>query len=305
MTETAVARRSNQTIRRPSRKKEIKPSGGFYKAGGNEVPDARRVQQDANEKNIPYEIMSAEQTSEYAQVIVRAYAPNGQYIDDIVHHDFDNIQQLKALELLKKQVKGEDIYFDDEPIMVFCDLEKPFNSDGTPILTGAGYLKLLTEMARFKNFAIRDATTKAARRAQLKVLNKEWRNKGEIDAEKDEVRQVKESKKEEKKPNRRRVKKQGDKKPNNSVEDEVNNIVDAEFKKKPKKDKAEQVNMAPINVQELKGINDEFDKWINTVEDLEVTQDEAYNMAYELLGEQKLTPDDMKKVEETLGMPVK
>lgn len=89
------------------------------------------------------------------------------------------------------------------------------------------------------------------------------------------------------------------------VEDEVNNIVDAEFKKKPKKDKAEPVNMAPINVQELKGINDEFDKWINTVEDLEVTQDEAYNMAYELLGEQKLTPDDMKKVEEALGMDIK
>lgn len=103
-----------------------------------------------------------------------------------------------------------------------------------------------------------------------------------------------------------------DKKPappkSDPTEDEVNNIVDAEFKKKPKpakKDKAQQVNMAPINVQELKGINDEFDKWINTVEDLEVTQDEAYNMAYELLGEQKLTPDDMKKVEETLGMDVK
>lgn len=94
-------------------------------------------------------------------------------------------------------------------------------------------------------------------------------------------------------------------------EEAANDIVDAEFKvkdKKPKpakKDKAQQVNMAPINVQELKGINDEFDKWINTVEDLEVTQDEAYNMAYELLGEQKLTPDDMKKVEETLGMDVK
>ena len=93
-------------------------------------------------------------------------------------------------------------------------------------------------------------------------------------------------------------------------EEAANDIIDADFKvkdKKPKpakKDDAEQVNMAPINAQELKGINEEYDKWLNTVEDLEVTQDEAYNQAQELLGEQKLTPTEIKKVEEALGMKV-
>ena len=59
-----------------------------------------------------------------------------------------------------------------------------------------------------------------------------------------------------------------------------------------------------VNPTELKGINDEFDKWINMAEDVGFTVDEAYQQAQELLGEQKLTPTDMKKVKEALGMKV-
>ena len=298
MTETAIARRSNQTIRRPSRKKEIKPSGGFYKAGGNEVPDARRVQQDANEKNIPYEIMNAEQTSDYAQVIVRAWAPNGQYIDDIVHHDFANIQQLKALELLKKQVKGEDVYFDDAPIQVFQDLTKPFNSDGTPILTGQGYLKLLTEMARFKNFAIRDATTKAARRAQLKVLNKEWRNKGEIKAEEDEVKQVRQSQQEQKKPRRRTITK-----PPAGIDPE--NVQDAEVTPKD----GETVDMTQgerVDLLKLKGINSELDKWIEMTKDVgPTTRREVLETCQDLMGSGELEQKEFRAIKKAMGMKVK
>lgn len=299
MTETAIVRRSNQTIRRPSRKKEIKPSGGFYKAGGNEVPDARRVQQDANEKNIPYEIMNAEQTSDYAQVIVRAWAPNGQYIDDIVHHDFANIQQLKALELLKKEVKGEDIYFDDAPIQVFQDLTKPFNNDGTPILTGQGYLKLLTEMARFKNFAIRDATTKAARRAQLKVLNKEWRNKGEIQAEKDEVKQVQQSQQEQKKTRRRTISK-------TPAGINPDTVQDAEVTPKPETEQVDMTQGDRVNLNELKGINKELDKWIEMYKDSgPTTIKQVCDACQDFLSDQKMKPAEFREVKKKMGMKVK
>ena len=111
----------------------------------------------------------------------------------MVHHQFSVIRELKAPEYLEKQVSGKDIFFRGSPIQMFQDLSQPFNTDGDPILTGVGYLKLLTEMARFKNFAIRDATTKASRIAQLKLLNREWRDKDEIKSEKDEEKMVQDS----------------------------------------------------------------------------------------------------------------
>lgn len=180
--------------RREPREKPIVQDGSFYKAGNNRVPDARRVQKEANKKNIPIEIIQTEQTDEYAEAVVRAWLPDRtQYTDDVVHHQFSVTQELKALEYLEKEVSGTPIYFRGSPIQMFEDLSQPFNKNGDPILTGVGYLKLLTEMARFKNFALRDAVTKASRRAQLKLLNREWRDKDEVKAEKDEEKMVQDS----------------------------------------------------------------------------------------------------------------
>jgi len=180
--------------RREPREKPIVQDGSFYKAGNKKVPDARRVQKDTNKRNISIEILQTEQTEEYAEVIVRAWLPgNSQYTDGVVHHQFNVIRKLKALEYLEKQVSGKDIFFRGSPILMFEDLSQPFNKNGDPILTGVGYLKLLTEMARFENFAIRDATTKASRIAQLKLLNREWRDKDEVQSEKDEEKMVQES----------------------------------------------------------------------------------------------------------------
>ena len=94
---------------------------------------------------------------------------------------------------MKKQVSGKDIFFRGSPIQMFQDPSQPFNTNGDPILTGVGYLKLLTEMARFKNFAMRDAKTKAGRIAKLNLLNREWRDKDEIQSEKDEENSIRSS----------------------------------------------------------------------------------------------------------------
>lgn len=194
MVAPAVQRERRPTTTRPARKQEIKQQGGFYKAGGKQVPDARRVQEDSNEKKISLEIIDRKQTDEYADIIVRAWLPDmSQYEDGVVHHQFSTIRELKALEFLEKEISGSPIYFRGSPIQMFQDLSQPFNKNGDPILTGVGYLKLLTEMARFKNFAMRDAKTKAGRIAKLNLLNREWRDKDEIQSEKDEENSVRSS----------------------------------------------------------------------------------------------------------------
>lgn len=220
--------------RREPREKPIVQRGGFYKAGNKQVPDAMRTQKEANQRNIPIEIIRTEQTEDYAEAIVRAWLPDHtQYTDDSVHHHFSVIRELKALEYLEKQVSGQPVYFRGSAIQMFQDLSQPFNKNGDPILTGVGYLKLLTEMARFKNFALRDAITKASRRAQLKLLNREWRDKEEIQAEKAEEKMVSESiqeqQQEKSKPKprtRRNVSKKAESKSDGDVQDgEVTEII--------------------------------------------------------------------------------
>lgn len=95
------------------------------------------------------------------------------------------------------------------------------------------------------------------------------------------------------------------------TEDEVNNIIDAEFEKKPqkpaKKDEPETMDMTQgdrVNLTELLGINEELDKYIHMAEDVGATAKEVYNECEELLGKQQLTPTEMKKVKEAIGMPV-
>lgn len=207
MNNAPVVQTQRPVSKRQPKEKPIIQRGSFYKAGNKQVPDAMRTQKEANEKNISIEIIKTKQTDEYAEAVVRAWLPDHtQYTDDAIHHHFSVIRELKALEYLEKQVSGNSVYFRGSPIQMFEDLSQPFTQNGDPILTGVGYLKLLTEMARFKNFALRDAITKASRRAQLKLLNREWRDKEEVQAEKSEEKMVKESirEQEQEKPKQRR-----------------------------------------------------------------------------------------------------
>jgi hypothetical protein len=213
--------------------------GGMYKAGGKEVPDARRAQNEANNKHIPVIIVEKLQTAEFAEIVVRATDPEtGHHAPGVVHHDFAVVQQLKALQMLEKEVEGKDIFFRGKPIKVFKDLSEPFTPEGNPNLTPLGFLKLLTEMANFKNFSLRDATTKATRIAQLKILNKEWREKGEIRAEKDEEKAVKQSISDEKKSNQKAN-------PDDQITKEANNIADEIITKTNTKQRVREVKTVP------------------------------------------------------------
>jgi hypothetical protein len=177
----------------------IPKKGGYYEpAPGKFEADAYRVQEEANEKNISVRIISVKQTAEYSEAIVEAIPEDGPAIPAVVHHDFETIFNQKVMEMFKKQWAGKMITFGDykhrKRIEVFNDKDNPFihTKDGKmiPNLTGIGLAKVFDDMLRFKNFSLRDATTKAIRVAQLKALNKEWREDDEIKSEEQEVKDV-------------------------------------------------------------------------------------------------------------------
>jgi len=177
----------------------IPKKGGYYEpVPGKFEPDAYRVQEEANDELISTKIVHVEQTRDYALAITEASNSRGQKVQAVVNHDFNTIMLKKVMELFKKVHAGQSVSIElkghRKRIEVFNDNNNPFiiGPDGEmiPNLTGMGMVKVLDDMLRFKNFSLRDATTKSMRVAQLKILNREWREDEEIKAEKEEVKNV-------------------------------------------------------------------------------------------------------------------
>lgn len=95
-----------------------------------------------------------------------------------------------------------------------------------------------------------------------------------------------------------------------AVDDIINNTVDAEYqvkKKTPspakqtkKTDEAETVDMSPIDLKPLLGINDELDKWLHLAEDTPTTKNQVVEACQDLLGDSKITKAEIDKVKEAL-----
>jgi len=182
--------------------------GTFYNIGTGknykQVPDSRVIQGLANKYKIKTKEVFSEQTNDYAKVVASATSPNGVYQEDIVIHNFTAILQEKTVLLAEKELKAKK-EFESKPMnkeklfkpVFFNDIDYPFElqSNGTiiPNLTLKGQIKLFKDMTRFKTFAARDAYTKAANRAQRRVLNQEFRNEVEIELEDDEVQMISDS----------------------------------------------------------------------------------------------------------------
>jgi len=177
----------------------IPKKGGYYEPSpGKFEPDAWRVQEEANEAKISTRIVKAEQNDWYSEVIAEATAPDGRVVQGIVHHDFNTIQAKKIMEMYKKVLSGKQIFWGEKgmrrKIEPFNDPKNPFRMSESgmmiPDLTGMGMAKIMDDMLRFRDFSLRDATSKAMRIAQQKALNEEWRDKEEIEAEEEEVKSV-------------------------------------------------------------------------------------------------------------------
>lgn len=182
--------------------------GGFYSTNGdNKVPDSRLINFVFNKAKITTEFIREEQTNDYAKFIVRATSPDGSFShEDTVLHHFETVMNKKLVEMYEKE---KELYNKKKPFLeknnkeyepiFFSDYDNPFvlQSNGSiiPNLTQKGMMKIFKDMFQFKNFAIRDATTKARARAQKAVLNQDWREQFEIDSEMEEVTEVNNNKK--------------------------------------------------------------------------------------------------------------
>lgn len=67
-----------------------------------------------------------------------------------------------------------------------------------------------------------------------------------------------------------------------------------------KDDEPETMDMTPVNLKPLLGINTELDTWIHTVEDVGVTKKEVLTFCQDLLGKE-LEMDEFKQVKKALG----
>jgi len=155
------------------------PRGGTYRVGGKEEPDAWQVRQWGNNARISTQIIKSWQDDKEAGVIVRAIAPDGQYVDATVIHRYDVLKDMMLLDLIRRYEENGI-----NPV-------EGYDEEGRPILTGDALRDFFKRFIRFKVFAVRDAVSKAERVAILKILNREWREPEEIEAEMMEARSLK------------------------------------------------------------------------------------------------------------------
>lgn len=155
--------------------------GDSYKVHGKERPDAAGIQRVSNMKGVSIEILRAVQTSEYAEAIVRAHL-DGIYVDAAVHHSFDNYRRILILEMINKNPQVLDCWNGEMPVIK----EGSKIKDQSGVEKDAKYSIMHTYFA-FVQFALRDAVTKATAAAQAKVLNREFRDPVEIQAEQREI----------------------------------------------------------------------------------------------------------------------
>ena len=162
--------------------KAFEKRGRTYEVEGHEEPDAWLTQCWGNEAGINIEILNqTKQTDEYAMAVVRAHLGN-QFVDEAVVHYFSVSKEIIAFEVIEKMLKkGEN------PI-------EGYDEDGKPILSQVAKYRIYKRYIRFKNFALRTAISMAARRAILKIMNREWREEEEIEAEEREARIIEEEK---------------------------------------------------------------------------------------------------------------
>ncbi len=154
-------------------KRYLEGQAGSYKVNGNEIPDSAGIQKIANKEGISVQILDSEQTNDYARVRVRGTLGK-QSVDGEVWIDFFTETQLLMMEFINKN-KG---------ILDHFDGMTPIFKDGAQIKQGDYYVDakyaLVHATLTLRKFAIRTANTKASKIVQMKLLNKEFREKEEI-----------------------------------------------------------------------------------------------------------------------------
>jgi len=162
-----------------------------YNVAGKQAPNAFGASEEANRRGLCTQIVDSGRTKDLVWGQVRVLDPKTQqYREDRVSHDRETFMLLKAWEDANSQAK----YFKETPLIIgiqennMPQLDPDLKVKGKP-----APLWLTLEVMRAWSFADRDAITKAERRAQLKILNREWREDDEINLELDEEKAVQEA----------------------------------------------------------------------------------------------------------------
>ena len=162
-----------------------------YNVAGKQAPNAFAASEEANRRGLCTQIMDSGRTKDLVWGQVRVLDPkSGQFREDRVSHERETFMLLKAWEDANSQAR----YFKDTPLIIgiqennMPQLDPDLKVKGKP-----APLWLTLEVMRAWSFADRDAITKAERRAQLKIMNQEFREQDEIALETEEERAVQES----------------------------------------------------------------------------------------------------------------
>ena len=163
-----------------------------YSAAGKQAPNAFAVSEAANTRGFCTQIIDSGRTKELVWGHVRVTDPKtGQFREDRVAHEKDVFCLLKAWEDANSQAK-----FMAKGVALIVGIQDNNMPELNPDVKIKGMpsgLWLTMALMRAWSFADRDAITKAERRAQLKMLNREWREDDEIVLEQEEERAVQES----------------------------------------------------------------------------------------------------------------
>jgi len=195
-----VPPRANANV--PARPQDVAPKGGefdmanwrskqakTYSVAGKNAPNAFAVSEEANKRRLCTQIMDSGRTKELVWGHVRVTDPaTGQYREDRVSHEKETFVLLKAWEDANSQAK-----FQKGLIVGIADNSMPELNPDIRIKGMPAQLWLTMQVMRSWSMADRDAVTKAERRAQLKIMNREWRDDGEIVLEQEEERAVQDS----------------------------------------------------------------------------------------------------------------
>ena len=194
--EAESARRSNVPARRDEAKGDDfdldrwrKSQGQSYQVAGKEAPNAFSVSGAANKQGLCTQIMDAGRSPTLVWGHVRVTDPRtGQYREDRVSHEKETFCLLKAWEdasAMQRKMPGL--------IIGICESNMPELDPEKRVKGMPAGLWLTMQVMRSWSMADRDAVTKAERRAQLKLMNREWRDEGEISLESEEETAVREA----------------------------------------------------------------------------------------------------------------
>jgi len=164
-----------------------------YNVQGKTVLNAFGASEEANRRGLCTEIIDAGRSKDLVWGHVRIIDPTTkQFREDRVSHERDTFLLLKAWEDVNAQSNWQK---PGQPQLVIGiqDNNMPQLNPDVKIKGMPAPLWLIMQIMRAWSFADRDAITKAERRAQLKIMNAEWREKDEIHLEEEEERAVREA----------------------------------------------------------------------------------------------------------------